>query len=71
MAKAEDFDALAGAQGKLVVFIASLLQRSAVLKTAEFASLLDVYADSVAETAPQEAAFLTAWSSEVRAVGGH
>lgn len=62
---------LAGAQGKLVVFIASLLQRSAGVRTSEFAALLDVYAATVAETAPGEAALLAAWSADVRAASGH
>lgn len=62
---------LTSAQGKFVVFIASLLQRSGVVTTAEFAALLDLYAASVAETEPKEAALLAAWSASVRSVSVH
>jgi len=56
---------LAGAQGKLVVFIASLLERGGVVQTAEFANLLAVFAETVSETRPGEGALLAAWAETV------
>jgi hypothetical protein len=57
---------LVGAQGKLVVFIASLLQRAGVARIDEFGELLTVFADTVAETEPGEAAILRQWASALR-----
>jgi hypothetical protein len=57
---------LAGAQGKLVVFLASLLQGAGVVKSAEFAALLAMFAATVAETEPGEGAVLAQWASAVR-----
>ena len=62
---------LVGAQGKLVVFMASLFQRAGVMKTSEFASLLETFAQTVAETQPGEGAILATWSAHVRAASGH
>ena len=62
---------LAGAQGKLVMFLASLLARAGVVETAEFAALLSTFAETVAETEPGEGALLAAWSADVRAASGH
>jgi hypothetical protein len=59
---------LAGAQGKLVVFLAALLQRSNVVSSAEFGQLLAVFADTVAEADPREGAILSGWASAVSAV---
>ena len=58
--------ALAGAQGKLVVFIASLMHRAGVVGTGEFASLLATFAATVAETDPGEGEILAQWASAVR-----
>lgn len=65
MAGEDDHDDLVGAQGKLVVFIASLLSRAGVVSTSEFSSLLSVFADTVAETEPGEGALLAAWAADV------
>lgn len=65
MAEAEDYDALAGAQGKLVVFIASLLARAGVAEQSEFASLLATYAQCVSETDPAEGRLLSGWADGV------
>jgi len=54
------------AQGRFVVFIASLLQRGGVTPMSEFAHLLDTFAATVAETDPREAALLSTWSAGVR-----
>ena len=54
------------AQGHLVAFLASLFQRRGVVKRAEFSSLLQTYADLVAETDPAEGAILAAWAAVVR-----
>jgi hypothetical protein len=66
-----DIRDLVGAQGKLVVFLASLLQRAGVVKTGEFASLLHTFALAVTETDPEEGSILAAWSAHVRAASGH
>jgi hypothetical protein len=57
---------LVGAQGKMVVFIASLLQRAGVARMDEFGELLTVFADTVAETEPGEGAILRHWASALR-----
>lgn len=54
---------LAGAQGKLVMFLASLLARAGVVETAEFAALLSTFAETVGETAPGEGRLLASWAS--------
>jgi hypothetical protein len=54
---------LAGAQGKLVMFLASLLARAGVVETAEFAALLSTFAATVEETDPGEGRLLAAWAS--------
>jgi hypothetical protein len=59
-------DDLAGAQGKLVVFLASLLQRAGVVPASEFADLLEIFASSVAETQPSEGAILAGWATAAR-----
>lgn len=56
---------LAGAQGKFAVFMASLFQRAGVAKRAEFAELLGVFAETVAETDPEEAAILKSWADAI------
>jgi hypothetical protein len=61
-----DPDDLAGAQGKLVVFLASVLQRAGVVQMGEFANLLGIFADTVADTDPNEAALLKAWAGTIR-----
>lgn len=67
MAEDEDGDNLAGAQGKLVMFLASLLQRAGVVQTAEFAALLATYAATVEESQPEEGRLLASWASLVAA----
>jgi len=59
------------AQGQLVAFLASLLQRRGVLKVEEFAQLLQVFADAVAETEPGEGEVLAHWASAVRDMVPH
>jgi len=60
---------LAGAQGKFAIFIASLLQRAGVTPMVEFADLLGVFAETVAETDPGEAKILKGWAASIRTVG--
>jgi hypothetical protein len=57
---------LAGAQGKLVMFLASLLARAGLVETAEFGALLMVFADSVRETDPGQGDILAEWASALR-----
>ena len=57
---------LVGAQGKFALFVASLLQRAGVAPMTEFADLLNVFAQTVAETKPREAAILSEWASGVQ-----
>jgi len=59
------------AQGQLVAFLASLLQRRGVLKVEEFAQLLQVFADAVAETDPGEGDVLAYWASAARDMVPH
>ena len=62
---------LAGAQGKFVVFLASLLQRAGVVSVAEFASLLTAFATTTSETSPEEGDVLAGWAAAVRALVPH
>ena len=62
---------LAGAQGKLVMFLASLLARAGVVETAEFGQLLAVFADTVAEEDPGEGEILSRWAMAVKAMSPH
>jgi len=66
-----ELEALAGAQGKFVIFVASLLQRAGVAPIEEFADLLGVYAECVAETDPGEADILRSWAASILAVRTH
>ena len=59
-------DTLAGAQGKFAVFVASLFQRAGVASMQEFGELLAVFAETVADTDPDEAAILTGWAATIR-----
>lgn len=59
------------AQGQLVAFLASLLQRRGVLKVEEFSQLLQVFADAVAETDPGEGDILAYWASAARDMVPH
>ena len=54
---------LAGAQGKLVMFLAALPARAGVLETAEFASLLSTVAATAEETVPGNGRLLASWAS--------
>lgn len=64
-------DDLAGAQGKFAMFVASLLQRAGVAPMEEFAELLAMFAETVADTDPGEAAILSQWAATIRAPSGH
>ncbi len=70
MAQADDGD-LARAQGKLVLFLASLLQRSGLVQMAEFGELLEAFAETVGETEPQEGRLLSDWATAVRNSTSH
>ena len=59
------------AQGHLVVFLASLLQRQGVIQAGEFAGLLQVFADATAETDPAEGEVLAFWAAAVRTIAPH
>ena len=56
-----------GAQGKLLAFLAAVLQRAGVIQTGDFASLLEAFAETVAESDPGEGQLLAAWTAAVRA----
>jgi hypothetical protein len=56
---------LAGAQGKVVLFVASLLQRADIMPMAEFSRLLATFAVTIGETDPGEGQILAAWAREV------
>ena len=56
---------LADAQGKLVLFLASILQRAGGPPRDEFGRLLAVFAESVAESSPGEGAILARWADLV------
>lgn len=60
---------LEGAQGKLVVFLASLLQRADVVSVAEFGRLLAVFSDTVKETEPAEGTILAQWADLIAVAG--
>ena len=62
---------LVGAQATFAVFVASLLQRTGVAQMSEMAELLGVFAESVAETDPGEAAILAQWAAAIGATSGH
>ena len=62
---APSIDDLVGAQGKFVIFIASLLQRADVASMQEFGKLLSLYAATVADTDPGEAAILKRWAAAI------
>ena len=57
---------LAGAQGKFAVFMASLFQRAGVATMQEFSELLTIFADTMADTDPGEAAILEGWAAAIR-----
>jgi hypothetical protein len=59
------------AQGKFVVFVASLLQRGGVANMTDFAALLATFAATVEETEPTEAEILGSWASAVRKAIAH
>jgi hypothetical protein len=67
----DDRSDLAGAQGKLVVFLAALLQRSNIVSSVEFGQLLAVFAETVAEEDPGEGEILSRWATAVKAVAPH
>ena len=60
--------ALVSAHGKMVAVVASVLHAAGVTSTDEFARLLKVFADTVAETDEQEAEILALWSETVAAL---
>lgn len=55
-------DDLAGAQGKFMLFVASLLQRADVAPIGQFSRLLKIVAMTVEETSPEEAKILRSWA---------
>jgi len=59
------------AQGKFVLFMASLLQRGGIATMGDFAQLLDTFAAAVDETEPKEAEILAGWASAVRKAIAH
>jgi hypothetical protein len=63
--------ALAGAQAKFVVFLASLLSRAGVASVSEFGALLATYADTVSETDPLQADLLADWAALVKQAAPH
>lgn len=69
MAEGESDSDLAGAQGKLVVFLASVLQSAGGPSRHEFGRLLSVFAESVSETSPGEGAILSGWADLVVGAG--
>ena len=48
-----------------MIFIASLLQRADVASMQEFGELLSLYAATVADTDPGEAAILKGWAATI------
>ena len=64
---APSIEDLVGAQGKFVIFIASLMQRAGVASMDEFGELLSLYAATVADTDPAEAEILKGWASTISA----
>ena len=60
---------LAQAQGKLVLFLASVLQGAGGPPREKFGRLLAVFALSVAETSPGEGAILAGWADLVAGAG--
>ncbi len=65
MDKGDQHSDLAGAYGKFVMFLASLLQRAGVVETVEFADLLATFAATVNETDPGEGRLLALWAAGV------
>ena len=51
------------AQGRFVLFVASLLQGSEIVKRDEFGRLLAVFAATVRETEPAEGDILAEWAA--------
>jgi hypothetical protein len=66
-----DCSDLARAQGKLVLFLASVLQSAGGPPRDEFGRLLAVFAESVSETSPDEGAILAGWADLVAGVGAN
>ncbi len=65
-----DVEALARAQGSLLAFFAAMLERVDVMKRAELAELLAVFAETTAETDAEQGQILTAWAEAVRRAAG-
>ena len=63
-------DDLAGAQGKFAIFVASMMQRAGVAPMQEFSELLAMFADTVADTEPEEAAILSGWADAISRARG-
>ena len=59
------------AQGHLMVFLSSLLERRGVVAAGELASLLQLYAEVVAELEPGEGAILAYWAAVARGATPH
>jgi len=59
------------AQGHILVFLSSLLERRGIVAAGEFAMLLQLYAEVVAESEPGEGAILAYWAAVTRAATSH
>jgi hypothetical protein len=59
---------LAQAQGKLVLFLASVLESTGGPPRDEFGRLLALFAQSVTETSPGEGAILATWADHFAAI---
>jgi hypothetical protein len=71
MAREIDETALSGAQARFALFMASLFERAGLTPMAEFASLLDAFAETVTETDPAEGALLAEWAGAIAATARH
>jgi hypothetical protein len=63
-------DALARAQGSLLAFLGAMLERADVMKRAELAALLAVFAETTVETDPEQGQILAGWAQAVRQAAG-
>ncbi len=55
----------------MLVFLSSLLERRGIVAAGEFAMLLQLYAEVVAESEPGEGAILAYWAAVTRAATSH
>ena len=59
------------AQGHLLAFLSSLLERRGIVAPGELASLLRTYAEVVAECEPGEGAILAYWAEVASGANAH